>query len=477
MQMSRLKRKTMLMVLIPLILITITTLISQTWLIRKDFHAIEDNKIDEIGAFIAPTMANAVFDFEADAIATMCQDAVKNNKFKEMIVTNKSEKAVYSVCYDAGKFTHINEPQRKGHVQRIKLVRENESMGAIEIYYDYGLIDHVFLRYAIFQGVVLMGLFIIITAILFFGLEYGIVRPIRKTADTLKDLSQGQGDLTIRLPQTEKNEIGELAHWFNSFLDNLVEVISKAKETAFQVDAATREVASGAQGLSQSSQEQASAIEEVVATIEEMTSAIKQNASNAEAGRDRAKSLAEKATQTGAIAHELIMAMTEMSTVSKKIGDITGTVNEVAFQTNLLALNAAVEAARAGEQGKGFAVVAQEVRALAQRSADAVREIKQLIEDTVAKIATGDVMVQRSGNAIKEIITRIEELAQTMDEMTASSNEQSSGVDELNRAVAQIDATTQHNASTVEELSSTADIMRTEASELSEIVKRFKVSG
>jgi len=183
------------------------------------------------------------------------------------------------------------------------------------------------------------------------------------------------------------------------------------------------------------------------------------------------------AKKTSEAAQELIKAMNEMSVASKKIGDITVTVNEVAFQTNLLALNAAVEAARAGEHGKGFAVVAEEVRALAQRSADAVRQIKILIEDTVNKISAGDEMVKRSGESITEIIVHIDELSQTMEDIAASSAEQSSGVDELNRAIAQIDSTTQQNASTVEQLSGTADNLSTEARDLTVTVERFRVSG
>ena len=304
-----------------------------------------------------------------------------------------------------------------------------------------------------------------------------LARKVKQISNNMEDIAEGEGDLTVRLPVITSDELGELAHWFNSFMENLEDVIIKVKQAANQVDAATQEVAAGAQGLSQTSQEQASAVEEVAATIEEMTSAIKQNASNAEAAREKAKGMVNTAKKTSEAAQELIKAMNEMSVASKKIGDITVTVNEVAFQTNLLALNAAVEAARAGEHGKGFAVVAEEVRALAQRSADAVRQIKILIEDTVNKISAGDEMVKRSGESITEIIVHIDELSQTMEDIAASSAEQSSGVDELNRAIAQIDSTTQQNASTVEQLSGTADNLSTEARDLTVTVERFRVSG
>jgi methyl-accepting chemotaxis protein len=182
------------------------------------------------------------------------------------------------------------------------------------------------------------------------------------------------------------------------------------------------------------------------------------------------------ANVSGESAKELVRGMSEISEASKKIGDIIITVNEVAFQTNLLALNAAVEAARAGEHGKGFAVVAEEVRALAQRSADASRQIRTLIEDTVGKISAGDTMVKKSEESLDQIIRHIQDLSSVMEEVAAASSEQASGVDELNRAVSQIDTTTQQNSSTVEELASTADSLSNEAKELSDTVARFKVA-
>ena len=269
----------------------------------------------------------------------------------------------------------------------------------------------------------------------------------------------------------------DIAHWFNAFVANLEEVISKVKLAAAQVDTATQEVASGSQGLSQATQEQATAIEEVAATIEQMTSSIKQNASNAAQGREKALSMVQMASQSGEASQELVNGMGEISDASRKIGDIIVTVNEVAFQTNLLALNAAVEAARAGEHGKGFAVVAEEVRALAQRSAEAARQIKSLIEDTVDKINTGDEKVKKSKESLEQIISHIQDLSQTMEEIAAASSEQASGVDELNRAVSQIDNTTQQNSATVEELASTSDHLSNEANDLAETVARFKVSG
>ncbi|MEN6474019.1 MAG: methyl-accepting chemotaxis protein [Syntrophaceae bacterium] len=303
------------------------------------------------------------------------------------------------------------------------------------------------------------------------------LNPLKKTVSMLSDIAHGEGDLTKRLEVTGNDEISELALWFNEFIDQLEKMVGGIKLTSTYVDAATQEVAAGAQGLSQATQEQASAIEEIAATIEEMTSSIKHNAANATDGRQKAVETVQMADMSGEAAQELVKGMSEISSASKKIGDIITTVNEVAFQTNLLALNAAVEAARAGEHGKGFAVVAEEVRALAQRSADASKQIKSLIEDTVNKIEAGDVMVKKSGESLAQIITRIQGLSQVMEEISAASNEQASGVDELNRAITQIDTSTQQNASTVEELASTSDNLMSESKELAQSVGKFRVSG
>jgi methyl-accepting chemotaxis protein len=303
-----------------------------------------------------------------------------------------------------------------------------------------------------------------------------IAKRAREISNTMMDIAQGEADLSKRLPVLTTDEVGDIASWFNTFVGNLEEVITRVKHSSEQVDSSTKEVAAGAQGLSHATQEQASAIEEVAATIEQMTSSIKHNAENATDGRQKATEMVRMANVSGESAQELVRGMSEISEASKKIGDIIVTVNEVAFQTNLLALNAAVEAARAGEHGKGFAVVAEEVRALAQRSADAARQIKALIEDTVNKISAGDVMVKKSGESLEEIIKHIQELSQVMEEIAAASSEQASGVDELNRAITQIDTTTQENASTVEELASTSDSLSNEAKELSNTVARFRVS-
>jgi methyl-accepting chemotaxis protein len=304
-----------------------------------------------------------------------------------------------------------------------------------------------------------------------------ITKPMNYVIRRIEDIVEGEGDLTKRVGITGNDEIGKLGQGINAFLLNIETIIAKVKETSTQLISTTQEVDAGSQGLSQITQEQASAIEQVAATIEQMTASIKNNATQAEIGRGMTKSLVEQTTVTREATKDLLKAMDEISMSSKKIGDIIITVNEVAFQTNLLALNAAVEAARAGEHGKGFAVVAQEVRSLAQRSADASKQIKEMIEDSVNKVQVGDEIVKKSVVSLKEIINHIDLLSQTMEEISSSSTEQATGVDEVNRAISQIDTTTQQNSSTVEELAAAASSLSAEADELKVTVERFKVTN
>jgi methyl-accepting chemotaxis protein len=298
----------------------------------------------------------------------------------------------------------------------------------------------------------------------------------RNVRSMMQNIAVGEGNLTERLPVTSSDEIGSLAKWFNKFIENLEEVIVQVKHTAEQVSSSSQEIFSGAEGLSQTSEEQASAVEQVAATVEEMTSFIKQNASYAESGREKVKAMVVMADKTNKDTNELIRSMDEMSAVSKRIGDVTVTANEVAFQTNLLALNAAVEAARAGEHGKGFAVVAQEVRALAMRSATASQEIKALIEDTVEKISKSNAMVRKTSDSIQTIISGIVEFSQAMDEIVSSCTQQAIEADQVNKSISQIGSSTQQNVSTVEELAGTAETMALAANKLSQIVSRFIVS-
>jgi len=292
-----------------------------------------------------------------------------------------------------------------------------------------------------------------------------------------QDMAKGQGDLTKRLYVTGLNEVGELAYWFNRFMDDIERIIGHVRETSMQLHLAIEDVSAGSIGLSQSTQEQAASVEQISASIEEMNGTVRHNGDLIRGGQESSNTITQLIAQSKQVFSDLLRAIEGISVNSRRIGDIVVTVNEVAFHTNLLALNASVEAARAGEHGKGFAVVAGEVRSLAQRSAAAASEIKTLIDGTVGGIKTGDEMMKKTSASLEELMSQMEIFFRMMEVISASSVEQTQNIGELSRAISQIDGSTQHNASTVEELAGTLENLRTMATVLADDVQKFKTSS
>jgi methyl-accepting chemotaxis protein len=318
---------------------------------------------------------------------------------------------------------------------------------------------------------------IVIVGILMFFLARRIGARLRQTVGALQEIARGEGDLTRRLEIKSGDEIGELAECFNTFMNKLHAMVLQVKSTAAHVSSASEQLSSASGEISSGSQQQATALEETAASLEEITGTVKQNADNARQANQLAMGSRDVAQRGGEVVTTAVTAMGEITQASKKIADITTTIDEIAFQTNLLALNAAVEAARAGEQGRGFAVVAAEVRNLAQRSAAAAKEIKTLIQDSVAKIESGSVLVNKSGQTLEEIVAAVKRVTDIIGEIAAASEEQSTGIDQVNNAVMQMDQVVQSNAAQNEELTSTAHSLTEQARQLQVLVARFKLEN
>jgi methyl-accepting chemotaxis protein len=284
------------------------------------------------------------------------------------------------------------------------------------------------------------------------------------------------GDLSARIPIGEKSgEIEALCRGVNSMLDNTVELVRRVKGAAAQVQTGAEEISRGNLNLSQRTEQQASSLEETASSMEEMTSTVRQTADNAGQANQLAMAARQQAEKGGAVVNSAIAAMGGINAASKKIADIIGVIDEIAFQTNLLALNAAVEAARAGEQGRGFAVVATEVRNLAGRSATAAKEIKALIHDSVARVDAGSKLVDESGRTLADIVSAVKKVTDIVAEIAAASREQSSGIEQVNRAVMQMDQTTQQNAALVEEASAASQAIVEQAQALNVMIARYNV--
>ncbi len=286
-----------------------------------------------------------------------------------------------------------------------------------------------------------------------------------------------EGDLTVDIQAKNGKQATGILSAMQAMVAKLREVVNGVQEATGTITSAAEEMSQGNTDLSQRTEEQASNLEETASSMEEMTSTVKQNADNARQANQLAANARDQAEKGSEVVGNAVTAMGEINTSSKKIADIIGTIDEIAFQTNLLALNAAVEAARAGEQGRGFAVVASEVRTLAGRSADAAKEIKDLINDSVGKVEQGAELVDASGKTLDEIVESVKKVTDIISEIAASSQEQATGIEQVNTAVMQMDEMTQQNAALVEEASAASKSMEEQAILLSEQVAFFNIGS
>ncbi|MDL4914617.1 MAG: methyl-accepting chemotaxis protein [Enterobacterales bacterium endosymbiont of Blomia tropicalis] len=307
----------------------------------------------------------------------------------------------------------------------------------------------------------------------------GFVRTMMKRLNVLNKnieaLSMGGADLTQRLPASSSPEFNAVAQSFNQFISYLQGLMRQVGESALTISAASREIASGNANLSSRTEDQASSIVETAASMEQLTGTVRQNADNATHANQLADDASKVAARGTDVVRQVVSTMGEIHHSSRKVVDIISVIDSIAFQTNILALNAAVEAARAGEQGRGFAVVASEVRNLAQRSANSAREIKKLIEESVANIDTGSQLVEQAGNTMDELMQGVSSVTTLIGEIMSASREQSMGIEQVNVAITQLDGTTQQNAVLVEQVSAAAQAMETQSVQLESIVQSFRL--
>ncbi len=309
--------------------------------------------------------------------------------------------------------------------------------------------------------------------VLAIAITRSITRPLVKAVDVASRVAQG--DLGTQIKVESRDETGQLMAALKGMNDNLVNIVGQVRTGTDTIATASAEIANGNLDLSSRTEQQAGSLEETAAAMEQLTSTVKQNAENARQANQLAASASEVAIQGGSVVGQVIDTMGSINDSSKKIVDIISVIDGIAFQTNILALNAAVEAARAGEQGRGFAVVASEVRSLAQRSASAAKEIKELITDSVQKVDSGSKLVENAGATMGEVVASVKRVTDIVAEISAASTEQSTGIEEVNRAIVLMDESTQQNAALVEEAAAAARAMQDQAAQLAQIVGIFKL--
>lgn len=331
---------------------------------------------------------------------------------------------------------------------------------------------------ASFAGVIMLGAAgaaAVIGALVAWGLVRSITRPISMAVGVAETVAAG--DLRSTIEVTSTDETGQLLSALKAMNDKLAEIVGRVRMSSDSIATGAAQIAIGNDDLSQRTEEQASALEETAASMEQLSSTVKQNADNANQANQLAKRASLVAVEGGEVVRQVVDTMKGINASSRRIADIIGVIDGIAFQTNILALNAAVEAARAGEQGRGFAVVASEVRSLAGRSAQAAKEIKALIDESVGRVEQGTALVNQAGLTMTEVVTAIRSVTDIMGEISAATSEQSAGVSQIGEAVQQMDQVTQQNAALVEEMAAAAGSLRSQATELVTAVAVFMLSG
>jgi len=391
--------------------------------------------------------------------------------FQEMVKVVKADGAGF-VPYMWPK------PGNEKPVQKVSYVKGFTPWGwtvGSGVYVD--MVDSAIMARAIQSG---LGALVLVAILLGIGLMIArsIVKQLGGEPDTANAITHrmAQGDMSVDIALKPGDDTS-IMHGIKTMRDNVAKIVAHVREGSESVATASAEIAQGNQDLSARTESQASALEETAASMEELSSTVKQNADNARQANQLAQSASTVAVQGGEVVAQVVDTMKGINDASRKINDIISVIDGIAFQTNILALNAAVEAARAGEQGRGFAVVASEVRSLAGRSAEAAKEIKTLITDSVQRVEQGTALVDQAGSTMTEVVTSIRRVTDIMGEISAASAEQSQGVAQVGEAVTNMDQATQQNAALVEEMAAAASSLRAQAQDLVQTVAVFKLSA
>ncbi|MFC7298422.1 methyl-accepting chemotaxis protein [Herminiimonas aquatilis] len=411
---------------------------------------------------------------------------IQSEEGKKMIALVAEQRKTYSAIRDATfklkeekgagpELTAAIEtkmaPAAKSYIQSVRDVVEfqqkifENSKKQVDAIYEAGR------NLLIVLGVAAVALGVLLA----FFLTRSITKPLSYAVDVARIVSSG--DLRSQIVVESTDETGQLLQALKDMNDSLVNSVSQVRTGIDTIATAANQIASGNLDLSSRTEEQASSLEETASSMEELTSTVKQNVDNARQANQLAITASSVAVKGGAVVSQVVDTMDGINTSSKKIVDIIGVIDGIAFQTNILALNAAVEAARAGEQGRGFAVVASEVRSLAQRSAAAAKEIKSLIDESVNKADAGSRLVAEAGTTMVEVVDSVRHVTDIMSEIMAASQEQSAGIEQVNQAISQMDQVTQQNAALVEEAAAAAESLNEQAGRLAQAVSVFKLDG
>ena len=370
-----------------------------------------------------------------------------------------------------------------GATQRRLVPAANDYVAAIEAFHQHEVqrveersaVMRARIRHAELTLAALAGCGLLLGALMAWLMARSITLPLRDVVAATHAITGG--DLSQSVPVAGRDEVGEVLQSIARMQQSLRAMVGEVRSSTDSISTASSEIASGNADLSSRTEQAASNLQQTASSMEQLTGTVKQSADAARTANQLASSAAAVAAKGGAVVSQVVATMNEINASSKKIADIIGTIDGIAFQTNILALNAAVEAARAGEQGRGFAVVAAEVRSLAQRSAAAAKEIKGLIGSSVEKVASGSRLVDDAGATMSEIVASVQRVSDIIGEITAAASEQSEGIGQVNSAVTQLDRMTQQNAALVEESAAAAESLKEQATRLAQVVAAFRLDA
>ncbi|MDH6591121.1 methyl-accepting chemotaxis protein [Variovorax sp. TBS-050B] len=432
------------------------------------FADVISDSVKKGGETMAKVEALLVTDLEKSTFKNIVELRAKYQSAKDAV---QKAKASGTPGESEKVFKEVFQPAAKAYETRVLelLAMERKAIDDMSLAIDEANARSFNLR------IVLTALTLLIGALCAWLIARSVTRPIARAVEVAQTVASG--DLGSQIQVVSRDETGQLMQALKNMNDSLAKVVGEVRHGTDAIATASGQIAAGNQDLSSRTEEQASSLEQTAASMEELTSTVKQNADNARQANQLALSASEVAVRGGGVVNQVVDTMGSINASSKKIVDIIGVIDGIAFQTNILALNAAVEAARAGEQGRGFAVVASEVRSLAQRSGAAAKEIKGLIDDSVDKVEAGSRQVAEAGRTMEEIVDSVKRVTDIMGEITAASQEQSTGIEQVNQAIAQMDQVTQQNAALVEEAAAAAQSMQEQAASLVQSVSVFRLEG
>ncbi|WP_318368279.1 methyl-accepting chemotaxis citrate transducer [Enterobacter sp.] len=393
----------------------------------------------------------------------------------------KSYRQMYDVLKMSIQYLKANNYEAYGNLDAQQAQDEMEASFAQWRAENNGLLkaaaaqnQHSFTQMQWTLGTILLVM-IAVFVFIWFGLQQVLLKPLHGMLAHIRAIAQG--DLTRRIDVHGRNEMSQLAGGLHEMQQSLVTTVSAVRNSSDSIYTGAGEISSGNNDLSARTEQQAASLEETAASMEQLTATVKQNTDNARQAAQLAKNASDTAARGGQVVSNVVRTMNDIADSSQQIAHITGVIDSIAFQTNILALNAAVEAARAGEQGRGFAVVAGEVRTLASRSANAAKEIKTLIENSVSRVDTGSSQVAEAGETMKEIVNAVTRVTDIMGEIASASDEQSRGIEQVSLAVSQMDSVTQQNAALVQESAAASAALEEQADQLRQAVAVFQVGN